>query len=249
MQIRAAVLEEFGKPLVVQEIGLDGPKAGEVLVRVQACGVCHTDMYTASGVDPTGYAPTVLGHEGAGVVEAIGEGVTSLKPGDHVLTLFSPQCRECMHCTSRQDEHLPRDPRRAGAGLPARPHDAAPPRRRAHPPLHGDEHVRRGDGDARDRAREGAEGGAARRPLHARLRRDDRDRRGALHREGRAGQHGRRVRRGARRPRRGRRARSSPAPSGSSSSTRAPSGARRPSSWARPTSSRAATTSSSRSSS
>lgn len=100
MQIRAAVLEQFGKPLVVQEVGLDGPQAGEVLVRVQACGVCHTDMYTASGVDPSGYAPTVLGHEGAGVVEAVGEGVTSLVPGDHVLTLFSPQCRECVHCTS-----------------------------------------------------------------------------------------------------------------------------------------------------
>jgi S-(hydroxymethyl)glutathione dehydrogenase/alcohol dehydrogenase len=100
MEIRAAVLEEFGKPLVVQTVGLDGPKAGEVLVRVKACGVCHTDMYTASGVDPSGYAPTVLGHEGAGVVEAVGEGVTSLQPGDHVLTLFSPQCRECLHCTS-----------------------------------------------------------------------------------------------------------------------------------------------------
>ncbi len=100
MQIRAAVLEEFGKPLVVQDVGLDGPGAGEVLVRVAACGVCHTDMYTASGVDPSGYAPTVLGHEGAGVVEAVGAGVTSLAPGDHVLTLFSPQCRECIHCTS-----------------------------------------------------------------------------------------------------------------------------------------------------
>ena len=98
MKIRAAVLEEFGKPLVVQDVGLDGPKAGEVLVRVTACGVCHTDMYTASGVDPSGYAPTVLGHEGAGVVEAIGEGVTSLAVGDHVVTLFSPQCRECVHC-------------------------------------------------------------------------------------------------------------------------------------------------------
>ncbi len=100
MKIRAAVLEEFGKPLVVQDVQLDGPKAGEVLVRLHACGVCHTDMYTASGVDPSGYAPTVLGHEGAGVVEEIGEGVTSLGVGDHVVTLFSPQCRECVHCLS-----------------------------------------------------------------------------------------------------------------------------------------------------
>src|SRR3954466_9250711 len=100
MKIRAAVLEEFAKPLVVQEIDLDGPGPGEVLVRLHACGVCHTDMYTASGADPSGYAPTVLGHEGAGVVEALGEGVRDLRAGDHVLTLFSPQCRECVHCRS-----------------------------------------------------------------------------------------------------------------------------------------------------
>ncbi|HEU4658609.1 MAG TPA: alcohol dehydrogenase catalytic domain-containing protein [Capillimicrobium sp.] len=100
MRIRAAVLEEFGKPLVVQEVNLADPKPGEVLVRLKACGVCHTDLYTASGADPSGYAPTVLGHEGAGVVEAIGEGVTSVKPGDHVVTLFSPQCGECIHCRS-----------------------------------------------------------------------------------------------------------------------------------------------------
>jgi S-(hydroxymethyl)glutathione dehydrogenase/alcohol dehydrogenase len=100
MRMRAAVLEEFGRPLVVQELDLAEPAAGEVLVRVQACGVCHTDMYTASGVDPSGYAPTVLGHEGAGVVEALGEGVSSLAVGDHVVTLFSPQCRECEHCLS-----------------------------------------------------------------------------------------------------------------------------------------------------
>jgi S-(hydroxymethyl)glutathione dehydrogenase/alcohol dehydrogenase len=100
MRMRAAVLEEFGRPLVVQELDLAEPKAGEVLVRLVACGVCHTDMYTASGVDPSGYAPTVLGHEGAGVVEAVGEGVTDLAVGDHVVTLFSPQCRECVHCVS-----------------------------------------------------------------------------------------------------------------------------------------------------
>ena len=100
MQIRAAVLEEFGQPLKIQEIDLAGPAKGEVLVRLEACGVCHTDLYTASGADPSGYAPTVLGHEGAGVVESVGEGVTSLQPGDHVVTLFSPQCRECIHCQS-----------------------------------------------------------------------------------------------------------------------------------------------------
>jgi S-(hydroxymethyl)glutathione dehydrogenase/alcohol dehydrogenase len=100
MKIRAAVLEEFGSPLAVQEVDLEAPRGGEVLVRLEACGVCHTDLYTASGADPSGYAPTVLGHEGAGVVERIGEGVTSVAPGDHVVTLFSPQCRECIHCLS-----------------------------------------------------------------------------------------------------------------------------------------------------
>jgi S-(hydroxymethyl)glutathione dehydrogenase / alcohol dehydrogenase len=98
--MRAAVLEEFGQPLRVQEVELDEPRAGEVLVRLVACGVCHTDLYTASGADPSGYAPCVLGHEGAGVVERVGDGVTSVSPGDHVVTLFSPQCGECIHCRS-----------------------------------------------------------------------------------------------------------------------------------------------------
>src|SRR3954471_19531107 len=100
MKIRAAVLEEFGAPLAVQDIELAGPGPGEVLVRLLACGVCHTDLYTASGADPSGYAPAVLGHEGCGTVEGVGEGVTSVAPGDHVVTLFSPQCGECIHCRS-----------------------------------------------------------------------------------------------------------------------------------------------------
>ncbi|MGN6189579.1 MAG: alcohol dehydrogenase catalytic domain-containing protein [Conexibacter sp.] len=100
MRMRAAVLEEFGQPLVVQEVELADPGPGEVLVRLVACGVCHTDLYTASGADPSGYAPCVLGHEGAGVVEKVGEDVTLVAPGDHVVTLFSPQCGECVHCRS-----------------------------------------------------------------------------------------------------------------------------------------------------
>ncbi len=102
MKMRAAVLEEFGEPLVVQEVELLEPKQGEVLVRLVACGVCHTDLYTASGVDPSGYSPTVLGHEGAGVVEAIGADVSLLAVGDHVVTLFSPQCGECIHCVDER---------------------------------------------------------------------------------------------------------------------------------------------------
>jgi S-(hydroxymethyl)glutathione dehydrogenase/alcohol dehydrogenase len=100
MQMRAAVLEEFGKPLVVQDLDIADPKAGEVLVKLKACGVCHTDLYTASGADPSGYTPCVLGHEGAGIVETVGEGVASVAPGDHVITLFSPECGECIHCKS-----------------------------------------------------------------------------------------------------------------------------------------------------
>jgi S-(hydroxymethyl)glutathione dehydrogenase / alcohol dehydrogenase len=100
VKIRAAVLEQFGEPLNVTEVELAEPATGEVLVRLEACGVCHTDMYTASGADPSGYVPTVLGHEGAGIVERLGEGVNSVAPGDRVVTLFSPQCRECVHCLS-----------------------------------------------------------------------------------------------------------------------------------------------------
>src|SRR3954465_13301293 len=100
MKMRAAVLQEFGQPLVVGGGDFAEPQQGEVLVRLEACGVCHTDLFTASGVDPSGYSPTVLGHEGAGVVEKVGDGVTSLALGDHVVTLFSPQCRECIHCKS-----------------------------------------------------------------------------------------------------------------------------------------------------
>jgi S-(hydroxymethyl)glutathione dehydrogenase/alcohol dehydrogenase len=100
MKIRAAVLEAFGEPLVVQEVDLAEPRDGEVLVRLHACGVCHTDLYTASGADPTGYAPCVLGHEGAGVVERVGPGVDSVVVGDHVVTLFSPECGTCVHCRS-----------------------------------------------------------------------------------------------------------------------------------------------------
>jgi S-(hydroxymethyl)glutathione dehydrogenase / alcohol dehydrogenase len=102
VRIRAAVLEEFGRPLVVQDVELEEPRAGEVLVRLVACGVCHTDLYTASGADPSGYAPCVLGHEGAGVVERVGEGVSLVRPGDHVVTLFAPECGTCVHCLSER---------------------------------------------------------------------------------------------------------------------------------------------------
>jgi len=100
MKVRAAVLQKFGQPLVVQQVDLAEPKAGEALVRLEACGVCHTDLYAASGADPTGYTDCVLGHEGAGVVEKVGPGVTLVSPGDHVVTLFAPECGKCAHCRS-----------------------------------------------------------------------------------------------------------------------------------------------------
>jgi S-(hydroxymethyl)glutathione dehydrogenase/alcohol dehydrogenase len=100
MRVRAAVLEEFGQPLVVQEVDLAEPREGEALIRLHACGVCHTDLYAASGADPTGYTHCVLGHEGAGVVEAVGPDVRLVSPGDQVVTLFAPECGECTHCRS-----------------------------------------------------------------------------------------------------------------------------------------------------
>ncbi len=98
MKARAAVAWEPKKPLVIEEIEVEGPEEGEVLLKVVATGVCHTDAFTLSGDDPEGAFPCVLGHEGGGIVEKVGEGVSSLAPGDKVVTLFSPQCRECVHC-------------------------------------------------------------------------------------------------------------------------------------------------------
>src|SRR5271157_60943 len=102
MDVRAAVAWEAGKPLTIETVQLDGPKAGEVLVEVKATGICHTDKYTLSGADPEGLFPAILGHEGAGVVAEVGPGVTTLKPGDHVIPLYTPECRQCKSCLSRK---------------------------------------------------------------------------------------------------------------------------------------------------
>jgi len=102
MRTRAAVALAPGKPLEIMEVNLDEPKAGEVLVEIRATGVCHTDEFTRSGADPEGIFPTILGHEGAGVVLRVGPGVTTLKPGDHVIPLYTPECRECPSCLSRK---------------------------------------------------------------------------------------------------------------------------------------------------
>ena len=98
MRTRAAVAIEAGKPLEIMDVNLDGPKAGEVMVEVKATGICHTDEFTLSGADPEGLFPAILGHEGAGVVVEVGDGVTTVEPGDHVIPLYTPECRECEYC-------------------------------------------------------------------------------------------------------------------------------------------------------
>jgi len=102
MQVRAAIAWEAGKPLTVETVDLEGPRPGEVLVELMATGICHTDAYTLSGLDSEGLFPSILGHEGAGVVREIGAGVTSVKVGDHVIPLYTPECRQCKSCLSQR---------------------------------------------------------------------------------------------------------------------------------------------------
>ncbi len=102
MKVRAVVAYEAGKPLEIENVDLEGPKAGEVLVEIKATGVCHTDEFTRSGADPEGLFPAILGHEGAGIVVDVGAGVTSLRKGDHVIPLYTPECRQCKACLSRK---------------------------------------------------------------------------------------------------------------------------------------------------
>jgi S-(hydroxymethyl)glutathione dehydrogenase/alcohol dehydrogenase len=102
MDVRAAVAHKAGAPLTIETVQLEGPRAGEVLVEVKATGICHTDEFTLSGADPEGLFPTILGHEGAGIVVDVGPGVTSVKKGDHVIPLYTPECRQCDYCLSRK---------------------------------------------------------------------------------------------------------------------------------------------------
>jgi S-(hydroxymethyl)glutathione dehydrogenase / alcohol dehydrogenase len=102
MQVKAAVAHAAGQPLTIETVDLEGPEAGEVLVEIKATGICHTDAYTLSGADPEGLFPAILGHEGAGVVVEVGPGVTSLQPGDYVIPLYVPECRNCEYCLSRK---------------------------------------------------------------------------------------------------------------------------------------------------
>lgn len=102
MDVKAAVAFASGKPLSIETVQLEAPQAGEVLIEIKATGVCHTDAYTLSGADPEGLFPTILGHEGAGIVAEVGKGVTSVKPGDQVIPLYTPECRQCAYCLSQK---------------------------------------------------------------------------------------------------------------------------------------------------
>src|ERR1700680_3530426 len=102
MKTKAAVAWKAGAPLTIEELDLEGPRPGEVLIEVKATGICHTDYYTLSGADPEGIFPAVLGHEGAGIVVDVGPGVSTLRKGDHVIPLYTPECRECKSCTSHK---------------------------------------------------------------------------------------------------------------------------------------------------
>jgi S-(hydroxymethyl)glutathione dehydrogenase/alcohol dehydrogenase len=117
MQTRAAIAYGAGQPLVIETVDLQGPQAGEVLVEIMATGVCHTDAFTLSGDDPEGAFPAILGHEGAGIVREVGAGVTSVKPGDHVIPLYTPECRECEYCLNPKTNLCQKIRSTQGAGL------------------------------------------------------------------------------------------------------------------------------------
>lgn len=117
MKTRAAVAFQAGQPLSIEEVELDGPRAGEVLIEIMATGLCHTDDFTLSGADPEGAFPTILGHEGAGIVREVGFGVTSVKPGDHVIPLYTPECRQCDYCLSGKTNLCQAIRTTQGAGL------------------------------------------------------------------------------------------------------------------------------------
>src|SRR5207245_8143188 len=117
MKTRAAIAHAAGKPLEIVTVDLDGPKSGEVLVELKATGVCHTDEFTRSGGDPEGLFPAILGHEGAGIVVDVGPGVTSVAKGDHVIPLYTPECRQCEYCLSRKTNLCVAIPATQGQGV------------------------------------------------------------------------------------------------------------------------------------
>ena len=190
MKTRAAVALEKAKPLEIMEVDLEGPKAGEVLVEIKATGICHTDEFTLSGADPEGLFPAILGHEGAGIVVDVGPGVTSVKKGDHVIPLYTPECRQCPSCLSRKTNLCTAIRATQGQGvMPDGTSRFSLDGKKLHHYM-GMLHVREFHRAARDRGRQDPRGRALRQGLLHRLRRDDRHRRRPQHRQGRAGREG-----------------------------------------------------------
>jgi len=202
MDVRAAVAFAAGKPLQVETVRLDGPKAGEVLVEIKATGICHTDEFTLSGADPEGLFPTILGHEGAGVVVEVGAGVTSVEAGDHVIPLYAPECRQCPSCLSRKTNLCTAIRATQGKGLMPDGQLALLARRQAAASLYGLLDLRQFHGPARDRGRENPPRRALRQGLLHRLRGHHRHRRGPQHRQGRGRGQLHRVRSRRHRPQR-----------------------------------------------
>ena len=194
MKTKAAVAWKAGEPLSIETVDLDPPRAGEVLVEIKATGICHTDYYTLSGADPEGIFPSILGHEGAGVVLEVGAGVTTLKPGDHVIPLYTPECRQCKFCLSRKTNLCQAIRSTQGRGL--MPDGTSRFSIDGKPILHymgtstfANHTVVPAIALAKIR-----DGRAVRQGLLHRVRRHDRRRRGAFHREGRGGSQRRRIR-------------------------------------------------------
>src|ERR1700686_1242599 len=127
MKTRAAVAFQAKKRLEIVEVDLEGPRDGEVLVEIMATGICHTDAYTLDGFDSEGIFPSILGHEGAGIVREVGAGVTSVKPGDHAIPLYTPECRQCKSCLSRKTNLCTAIRGTQGKELRGRAHPSAPP--------------------------------------------------------------------------------------------------------------------------
>ena len=202
MKTKAAIGYAAGKPLEIAMVDLEGPRAGEVLVEIKATGICHTDEFTRSGADPEGLFPAIFGHEGAGIVVDVGPGVTSVKKGDHVIPLYTPECRQCKSCTVAQDESVHGDSCDAGQGRHARRHEPILHRQADDPSLHGMLDVFQFHRAARDRRCEDPRGCAVRQGVLHRLRRDHGHRRGHQHRQGRTGRQRRGVRFGRHRAQR-----------------------------------------------
>jgi S-(hydroxymethyl)glutathione dehydrogenase/alcohol dehydrogenase len=186
MKTRAAVAWEADKPLSIEEVELDGPKAGEVLVEIKATGVCHTDAYTLSGLDSEGKFPCILGHEGAGVVREVGAGVSYVKPGDHVIPLYTPECRQCKTCLSQRSNLCTAIRSTQGQGMMPDGTSRFLLRKPQQAPvaLHGLQHLLELHRAAGDRCGQGPRGRALRQDLLHRLRRDHRHRRRGVHGQG-----------------------------------------------------------------